>query len=142
MRPIIGACFVCADCNHFSMCQNCYFTRELDTEKLKVRGHNHLTHHIELIVEPREQLKKYVKCHGCQTVPITGVRYKCDNCFDFDLCEKCYIHYSLGKNELKTTYSTAHKSYHTFTRLQLKTQVPVKEKNPGEPPIISKRKNK
>ena len=65
------------------MCQNCYFTRELDTEKLKVRGHNHLTHHIELIVEPREQLKKYVKCHGCQTVPITGVRYKCDNCFDF-----------------------------------------------------------
>lgn len=32
MRPIIGACFVCADCPHFSMCQNCYFTRYRDFE--------------------------------------------------------------------------------------------------------------
>lgn len=53
MRPIIGACFICADCNHFSICQNCYFTRSSDLEKLNVRGHNHLTHRIELIVEPR-----------------------------------------------------------------------------------------
>ena len=30
MRPIIGACFICADCIHYSMCQNCYFTRQDD----------------------------------------------------------------------------------------------------------------
>lgn len=52
MRPIIGACFICADCIHFSMCQNCYFTRQDDQTKLKIRGHNS-THRIELIVEPR-----------------------------------------------------------------------------------------
>lgn len=65
MRPIIGACFICADCPHFSMCQNCYFTISKDSDKLKVRGHNNETHRIELIVEPREQIRKYVKCHGC-----------------------------------------------------------------------------
>lgn len=116
MRPIIGACFICADCNHFSICQNCYFTRSSDLEKLNVRGHNHQTHRIELIVEPRQQIRKYVKCHGCQMMPIAGVRYKCDNCFDFDLCEKCHVIYAIGKKELKTTYSTSHKQYHTFTR--------------------------
>jgi len=63
MRPIIGGCFVCADCVHFSMCQNCYFTRSVE-EQAKVRGHN-ASHRIELIVEPRQQIKKYVKCHGC-----------------------------------------------------------------------------
>jgi hypothetical protein len=116
MRPIIGGCFVCADCNHFSLCQNCYFTRSF--HNLKVRGHNHETHRIELIVEPRRQIRKYVKCHGCQMLPIVGVRYKCENCFDFDLCEKCYVTYAINKKELKTTYSTSHKQYHTFTRLQ------------------------
>lgn len=117
MRPIIGACFVCADCPHFSMCQNCYFTRSSEAESFKVRGHNIQTHQIEMIVEPRQQIRKYVKCHGCQMNPIVDVRYKCENCFDFDLCEKCYLHYSIGKNELKTTYSTSHKPYHTFSRL-------------------------
>ena len=114
MRPIIGACFICADCNHFSLCQNCYFTRPYHT--LKVRGHSD-KHRIELIVEPRQCVKKYVKCNGCQEVPIQGVRYKCDNCFDFDYCEKCYRTYAIERKELKTIYSTSHKSYHTFTRL-------------------------
>jgi len=62
------------------------------------------THRIELIVEPRQQIKKYVKCHGCQTMPIIGIRYKCDNCFDFDFCEICFVTYAIEKKELKTTY--------------------------------------
>ncbi|KAI5295025.1 hypothetical protein KEM52_002571 [Ascosphaera acerosa] len=30
-----------------------------------------------------------VTCNSCNATPITGVRYRCANCLDFDLCETC-----------------------------------------------------
>ena len=30
-----------------------------------------------------------VDCKGCAMNPITGVRYKCSTCVNFDLCQNC-----------------------------------------------------
>ncbi|KAG0250732.1 hypothetical protein DFQ27_009227, partial [Actinomortierella ambigua] len=30
-----------------------------------------------------------ITCNSCNTIPIRGLRYKCANCPDFDLCEAC-----------------------------------------------------
>ena len=32
---------------------------------------------------------RQVTCNSCHTVPIRGIRYRCANCIDFDLCEQC-----------------------------------------------------
>ena len=32
---------------------------------------------------------RQVTCNGCSTIPIRGIRYRCANCVDYDLCEQC-----------------------------------------------------
>ena len=40
--------------------------------------------------EIKELIHLGVKCDGCKMYPIIGKRYKCNKCFNFDFCEKCY----------------------------------------------------
>ena len=52
---------------------------------------------------------------GCMKEPIEKVRYKCNFCFEFNLCEDCYI----KKNEIVFQYSSNHKNYHEFNAFYL-----------------------
>lgn len=46
---------------------------------------------IEETKDPQDENATHqgVKCDGCETVPITGIRYKCAVCKDFDYCANC-----------------------------------------------------
>jgi Ca2+-binding EF-hand superfamily protein len=39
-------------------------------------------------------------CNGCGAVPIRGIRYRCANCADFDLCEPCEQHQVHNKSHV------------------------------------------
>lgn len=56
------------------------------------------------IAEENEANKAYIhrgiRCEGCGDFPITGVRYHCLNCQDYDLCAACEAHAIHPKNHV------------------------------------------
>lgn len=43
----------------------------------------------KLLEENQAVIHRHVTCDECGAFPITGIRYKCAVCPDFDVCEKC-----------------------------------------------------
>ncbi len=37
-----------------------------------------------------ETIHSNIECDGCEMYPLIGVRYKCNECVDFDLCSACH----------------------------------------------------
>ncbi len=59
----------------------------------------------EQVVHPK------IACDGCDVFPVTGIRYKCTVCYDFDYCEKC-------EEKNKTTH------LHPFLKIRTPEQAP------------------
>ena len=34
-----------------------------------------------------------ISCDGCGATPIVGIRYRCSQCANYDLCETCIVRY-------------------------------------------------
>ncbi|VDD91132.1 unnamed protein product [Enterobius vermicularis] len=45
-----------------------------------------------------EFAKHQAKCNVCKMYPITGLRYRCLRCFNFDICQNCFFSQRLAKN--------------------------------------------
>jgi len=72
--PIIGTRYKCLTCPNFDFCLKC-------VEKQK--------HEDNHTFEAINATHTSVKCDGCGKYPLTGTRYKCSVCKNFDYCEKC-----------------------------------------------------
>lgn len=110
-KPIVGPCFECLECKSFFLCQNCYFNSEYVDD---LHFCSESKHKLTIRIKQKIKIQKYVKCFGCHKEPIEDVRYKCDNCFDFNLCQDCY-----NKRNNLEFIGISHKNYHTFSCLYL-----------------------
>lgn len=113
-------CLICK--NDFKVCSNCFEKRRSDG----VHAPNHPVVRCEedfnggelfgiqitsdqMNIETFEQTFKdqvhaNVKCDCCSSEPIKGLRFKCDVCFDYDVCLKCFK----AKRETKSHKSKDH----------------------------------
>ncbi|OMJ85236.1 hypothetical protein SteCoe_13472 [Stentor coeruleus] len=73
--PISGTRYICLSCPDYSLCWKCY----------NLRKHQH-TNMLQL---NKDSFHEDVICDGCRINPITGLRYKCKVCENFDFCQKC-----------------------------------------------------
>ena len=62
-------------------------------------------------VDEKKEIHTLVTCDGCHMCPLIGKRFKCNNCSNFDFCEKCF-------NEKKEKHG------HTFK--EVKTDILMK----------------
>jgi len=78
--PIVGPRYNCTICPDFDLCAKCEASGVHPAEHplLKMRQ-----------VPSTAVVHHGITCDGCQQSPITGIRFKCRTCPDYDLCEAC-----------------------------------------------------
>jgi len=102
VSPITGVRYKCTECRDFDFCENCeksvkhnpdHIFKKIKKPIRRHHGHGHCWRkgqNEQPQQPPQEgQVHYRVRCDGCGTGPILGIRYKCAVCPNFDFCEKC-----------------------------------------------------
>lgn len=112
-KPILGPCFLCANCNHFVLCnfyigQTCFFSGNSKGIE-KIKGHEP-KHKIEMITLANVGLKVST-CFNCGASPLIARKHKCNHCFSYELCEGCFN----KRDSPDFKASDTHLKAHTFS---------------------------
>eukprot|EP00817_Percolomonadidae_sp_ATCC50343_P004585 CAMPEP_0117432450 /NCGR_PEP_ID=MMETSP0758-20121206/11934_1 /TAXON_ID=63605 /ORGANISM="Percolomonas cosmopolitus, Strain AE-1 (ATCC 50343)" /LENGTH=1620 /DNA_ID=CAMNT_0005222371 /DNA_START=1141 /DNA_END=6003 /DNA_ORIENTATION=+ len=117
-QEIHGCRYCCTVCDKVNFCERCVQNRNAHFDDhifLKLRRPVHCTPAPVPMLYPRDwkSRKEYhrnvhhnVECSNCKIKPIVGVRYWCENCPNYNLCERC------GSEEYKY-----HNRLHVFLRI-------------------------
>jgi len=79
MFPLVGDRYKCATCYNFDLCSTC---------EAKPGSHP-ISHPLVKFKRPEIVEHEGVKCDGCGVYPITGDRFKCMVCPQYDMCQQC-----------------------------------------------------
>jgi len=93
MNPIRGNRYKCKGCPDFDFCENCY-QKNKDThghefKKIEKLGIPNILEFKKKDYCKKDNVHIGVKCNECGSDPITGCRFKCSICKNYNLCEDC-----------------------------------------------------
>jgi hypothetical protein len=80
--PIKGVRYECSICDNYNLCSSC---EDQNVETL----HHSADHPLLKLRTPMKQVHTGVSCTSCGVSPIRGVRYNCQVCIDYNMCEEC-----------------------------------------------------
>ena len=93
MNPIRGNRYKCKGCPDFDFCENCYQKNKdshgHEFKKIEKLSIPNILEHKNKDCHKRNNVHMGVRCDGCGLDPITGSRFKCSICENYDLCENC-----------------------------------------------------
>ena len=102
MEPVIGYVFFCTECSSVYMCEKCFFLQ-------KTSRYHIPSHRMEMVMETTGISN--IKCSNCQQL-LKDVRFQCDSCLMFDLCENC-----MNNDILTFPLFPFHSSDHRFSKI-------------------------
>ena len=93
MNPIRGNRYKCKGCPDFDFCENCYQKNKdihgHEFKKIEKLGFSNILEFKKKDYCKRENVHMGVKCNECGLDPITGCRFKCSICENYNLCKVC-----------------------------------------------------
>ncbi|CAF4086778.1 unnamed protein product, partial [Adineta steineri] len=139
-HPIRSDRYRCLNCDDIDLCGPC-FERRTEPEEHK-SGHAFLHYkspgelfgqsvtnddvtYAKLKKAYADDIHESTTCDGCMSPSVKGLRFKCDSCANYDLCQKCVD---------KGTITKTHKSSHPLivTARRAIQQIPVEDIKLGD----------
>ncbi|KAF0561621.1 Transcription related zf-ZZ type zinc finger protein [Gigaspora margarita] len=102
-------------CKNFDLCNDCESHCNHDQShafvKIKWQINNtiHLPHYVNEFMILDENAE--VSCDNCHKFPISGFKYKCGHCENFNLCDDCEPTYEHNPNHAFIKYSKSIKYF-------------------------------